>query len=354
MQRARPSNKEQHSSTIHTEQRNDKRTERNAVDGRSDTSNDTMNFLASLSWQNTDQEKRPTEDKPSQNLFEEEELLSGSEEDEDGFSSLSRQKTNPLTNSSIRTEEIRNETLLNFHEDQDESETSKNEIRETQQQPMFDPFADFDNLRLNSESGAGKTSQPEKSDNEFLLDAFTESSTNDRKTTENTSNVDFIFDSMPSETNQSGVTSSTNEEDLFGLNEYSNSASDVNLLGSWDIHNVKDSIPNVNIPRNNSSSNIQHSSSASNIQSFMGSGNSSIPRINSGTFTGMGQQSSFVQSRSGNNSPLTTGSGKPQSTFDPFADLGNFMSIQTFQGFCFCHHSNTSSFNIFLITLYSR
>ena len=336
------------------EQRNDKRTERNAVDGRSDTSNDTMNFLASLSWQNTDQEKRPTEDKPSQNLFEEEGLLSGSEEDEDGFSSLSRQKTNPLTNSSIRTEEIRNETLLNFHEDQDESETSKNEIRETQQQPMFDPFADFDNLRLNSESGAGKTSQPEKSDNEFLLDAFTESSTNDMKTTENTSNVDFIFDSMPAETNQSGVTSSTNEEDLFGLNEYSNSASDVNLLGSWDIHNVKDSIPNVNIPRNNSSSNIQHSSSASNIQSFMGSGNSSIPRINSGTFTGMGQQSSFVQSRSGNNSPLTTGFGQPQSTFDPFADLGNFMSIQTLQGFCFCHHSNTSSFNILLITLYSR
>ena len=101
----------------------------------------------------------------------------------------------------------------------------------------------------------------------------------------------------------------------------------VNLLGSWTSNNITNSIPNPNIPRNNSGSNLRQSHSASNLNPGMTSG---IPRNNSGTFGmgGMGQQqqAGIGASRSGNNSPITIGrqqgSAGNQQKSDPFAEFG--------------------------------
>ncbi|KAK3091567.1 hypothetical protein FSP39_020845 [Pinctada imbricata] len=152
------------------------------------------------------------------------------------------------------------------------------------QKDTFDPFAQFSN----SNTGSKPTvKEPEKESNDFNeFDPFSQN-----------------------------ATKSKSQED------------EINLLGAWNSSNIANSIPNPNIPRNNSGSNLRQSHSASNLNPSMGMG---MPRNSSMTF-GLGQQQgSQGASRSGNNSPITahkpqteSGPGQQQK-FDPFAEFGNF------------------------------
>lgn len=314
-----------HTSITKEQEENDQQNECFKREAKPDTTSDAMSFLASLSWQNTPKEGNQMKDTQNSLYREEGEGLL-SDNDEDEFAALSVERGKP--NSDKR--EIREEKLLSFNDD--ESETNEKDSfdidkNEDENPKIFDPFAEFDSFNLNSEVGSKEKTNSTKTEQEFTLDGFTDNSKVDFQAKEDVTNLDFMFDSLPPQKDKPD-TKSTKEEDMFDpLNENSSSTGDVNLLGSWDIHNVQDSVPTWSIPRNHSASNIHQSSSASNIQHMAGLNNTSIPRNNSGPFTVNPQQPAYGQSRSGNNSPITTGHSargiSSNVAADPFAELGN-------------------------------
>lgn len=314
-----------HTSITKEQEENDQQNECFKREAKSDTTSDAMSFLASLSWQNTPKEGNQMKD-TQDSLYREEGEGLLSDNDEDEFAALSVERGKP--NSDRR--EIREEKLLSFNDD--ESETNEKDSfdfdkNEDENPKIFDPFAEFDSFNLNSEVGSKEKTNSTKTEQEFTLDGFTDNSKVDFQAKADVTNLDFMFDSLPPRKDKPD-TKRTKEEDMFDpLNENSSSTGDVNLLGSWDIHNVKDSVPTWSIPRNHSASNIHQSSSASNIQHMAGLNNTSIPRNNSGPFTVNPQQPAYGQSRSGNNSPITTGHSargiSSNVAADPFAELGN-------------------------------
>jgi hypothetical protein len=304
-----------------------------------------MDFLSSLSWQNTKEEEKSEKEKNS-SLFSKEEgegLLSESDDDE--FAALSEQRSKVSNDPTVEKNVVSSECLLNFDEDnsnlQPAEETAQssdvgkpNLDNHVNQQQTFDPFAELSSL--GGESNVQSNNEPKPTtDSGFLFDAFTDQSSQSFTANETKTNINNMFDSFSLQTGQSDAPM-TKKDDMFEfLND--NSSNDVNLLGSWNIHNVKDSVPTVNIPRNDSGSNMRQSSSASNFQQPLGMGgfniprnNSStnIPRNNSGTFPNSQQQPMFGQSRSGSNSPITTRQNAKADTansmFDPFAEFGTF------------------------------
>ncbi|XP_062593365.1 cyclin-G-associated kinase-like [Saccostrea cucullata] len=316
-------------STENQDQRKERITKYNEEKSKANVASSAASFLSSLSWQNSHQEENPEKEKPTGFVAREEGegLLSGSDDD-DAFAALSEQRSKP----------VNAETLLDFSEDKSDIRNTEKEINSSDlgeksntepldQQQTFDPFADFSSLNLNNDVQPNKDSSS-TNENGFLFDAFQDNSSENLKPSGSVTNVDNLLDSFSSSTEQL-PTASTKKDDMFDFLDDTSSGSkdDVNLLGSWDIHNVKDSIPTLNIPRNPSNSSMHQSSSASNFQQFSGMGNANIPRNSSGTFTTGQKQPMFGQSRSGNNSPLTIGQNvKGQSTnsaYDPFAEFGN-------------------------------
>lgn len=337
-------------STVNQKQDENREAEQCENKTKKNVTSTTMDFLSSLSWQNTKEEK--SEGDKNSSLFSKEEgegLLSESDDDE--FAALSEQRSKVLNDPNFEKDVVSGECLLNFDEEKADSQSAKEMTHSdlgkpdidnrVNQQQTFDPFAELS--ALSSEGNAQSNNEPKPTtDSGFLFDAFTDQSSENITTNESKTNIDNMFDSFSLQTGPSDA-ASTKKDDMFDfLND--NSSNDVNLLGSWNIHNVKDSISTMNIPRNDSGSNMHQSSSASNFQQSQGMSGFNIPRNNSGTniprnssgtFPMSQQQSMYGQSRSGNNSPITTRQKveTTNSVFDPFAEFGTF-AIDLHDLFC--------------------